>query len=251
MLTLRTNNPAILRLWSNAFPSVAFETISFHWNSTRIRYEAMSKNRNLVGHLDIKPSAFSSYESKEAGDICLFSAHVSSALDFALIGRHENAPVEATLQFDNARVRVRVSVEGWGSLTRILRHVPDALLAPKTDLDFGKAANCTPQSVELLREVHDAMGTTETLKVSFRKDGISFSHPNSKDDRFEPASVTSNSQAATLLDRAAVDYASRIVLHEKPTSLELSLIDDGQARVRYIYPQATLECFIGAVIQEE
>ena len=212
----------------------------------------MSKNRNLVGRLEVKASAFPSYDAKESGEICVFAAQLSDALDFALLGRHQDAPVEATFRFEESRLRARVTVEGWGSLNRVLRHVPDGLLPPKYELDFGKSARCTPPSVELLREVHDVMGATETVKVSVRKDGISFSHPESKEDRFEPANVTASSEATTLLDRAAIDYASKIVLlQEKPSSLELSIIDDGQARAKYVYPQAFLEYFIGAVIHEE
>src|SRR5713226_6405889 len=129
-----------LKLWSSCFPPVEFETFSLSWSTTKVKGNSMSKDLGLVARLEVGPSAFERYEPGSDGSICVFSEPFTSALDFGLRQRHETNKVTATWRVENSRLRLRVDVEGLGSLGRSLGHVPDALLPPQKDPTFQPGA---------------------------------------------------------------------------------------------------------------
>jgi len=216
-----------------------------------MKTEAISKNRSLIGRLEPKANAWTEYECDTEGAFCVFSKDLSDVLSFATLTRHGESPVESEWRFEQNSLRIKITVQGWGKLNRVLRHIPDALLPPPPEPNFERAARIASGSPELLREVQDALVASELIKVLLSEGKVTFLHPASQDDWYEPSGLVTASQGQTILDRSSLDVASKIIDHAQPSEFELAILDWGFGRIRYEFPNASLSYLLAAAIEPE
>lgn len=251
LLRLKLTDPILLHLWVYAFPYGHFETLTIRWNQEGLRAEAISKNRSLVCRLEPTDEAWTEYSYEREGAFCVFSKDLADVLSFATLTRHGEAPVESEWQFEPNLLRIRTTVQGWGKLNRILRHVPDALLRQLPEPEFEKSAWVASKSPAILKEVQDALVASQLVKVELSGGKIVFRDPGSRDDWFEPSGLATEFQAQTLLDRSSIDVASKIIDHAQPSGFDLSILEMGFGRIRYQYPTAHLTYLLAAAIGPE
>src|SRR5437879_4613632 len=222
----------------HAFHEKMFPTVSFSWNRTGLAIEAMALDKSFVGRLEIDRGAFQNFEPTKPGMLSFFSSRFSGVLGPALIGQAANVKILTRWRFLDDHAKVNVVVEGFGEFNRVLGHVPDAVVPPSGRPRFVGASRFETENPHLLRDIHNATAWAETLLAKFNNDAVVFSDPRSSDNWFRPEAISASSAAETLLDRASLDYATKIVEHTSPTKAQMAIINHGFGLIVYSYPSA-------------
>ena len=249
LLSFSLEDRDLLKLISSAFPSGTFEAATLSWTARQVTLDALSKSHTLTGILTIPSESLGDYDYRSDGQLCLFTDHLSRVLDFALLGRHGDSPINTIWRCEAQRLRIKVEVQGTCTADRTLRHVPDALLPRRRLPDFSEASYLRQVSPLLLRNVCDALPESELIRVRASRERVEFIHPTSVDDRFEPARVVPTSDAQATYSRPLLDHASKIVDRAPPREVEIAIRAEGFMRVSYQYPKALLIYLIPAIVE--
>ena len=235
----------------HAFHEKMFPTVSFSWNNTGLSIETMALDKSFAGRLEIHREAFQDFEQSKPGMLSFFSERFSNVLGPALIGHAVNVGIQTRWRFLEDRAQVSVVVDGFGEFNRTLGHVPDAVTLPSARPRFVGASRFETDVPHLLRDIHNATAWAETLLVRFNREGVVFLDPRSAENWFRPQAIVATSAAETLLDRASLDYATKIAEHTSPTKAEMAIIDHGFGLIAYSYPNARLEYYIPTLVLPE
>ncbi len=250
MLSVRLDNRELLKVLSHALPHPVFETIRFSWNPKSLTAEAMDKARSFLGRVTISASAFNEYAFERPGEVAVFTDKLLTVLAFALVGRSDITEVRSTWRFVADSLRLSLSVAGVGKLNHVLRNVPDALGRP-VDPDMNKAAVFLTDSPQLLREVHSATTWAELVKARFTSKGISFVDSKAKENWFELGVAGATGDAETILDRASLDYATKLLEHCTPSRATMMIADAGFGMITYEFANARVDYYIPTEVSLE
>lgn len=249
-MAIEISDRDLIRLLQHSFSHSDFGTVGVRADNTGLHVFSVDKSSTIVGNLTVPNSMTEVFEVPGTPLVTVDAEALENSLALPDPVDVVSPEFNLSCEFGVNYVGITSRIGARYLIRRTLNDIPTGVRRMPTLPDFSKAAWCTVENPQLLRQVATAMADHRDLEVRIDDNRLSFARPSKPaSDAFIILDVPSEGERAARFSRGHIEAVSRVHQVRGLGGLRCELSEGGFARFAYAYGDASLYYVVAPAIE--